>query len=85
MGVILFAGNAYLQMPLTTDFAAAQLFLKSANTNQAPTQGTAISDAIDLAEQSFEPDNKHHKALIIITDGENHDQENDEQPRRADL
>ncbi len=75
MGVIIFAGNAYLQMPLTTDYAAAQLFLKSANTKQAPTQGTAISEAIDLAERSFEEDNKHHKALIIVTDGENHDEE----------
>ncbi len=75
MGVIIFAGNAYLQMPLTTDYAAAQLFLRSANTKQAPTQGTAISEAIDLAETSFEEDNKHHKALIIITDGENHDEE----------
>ena len=75
MGVIIFAGNAYLQMPLTTDYAAAQLFLKSANTKQAPTQGTAISEAIDLAERSFEEDNKHHKALIVITDGENHDEE----------
>ncbi len=83
MGVIIFAGNAYLQMPLTTDYAAAQLFLRSANTNQAPTQGTAISEAIDLAEKSFEEDNKHHKALIIITDGENHDQETLERTKKA--
>jgi Ca-activated chloride channel homolog len=83
MGVIIFAGNAYLQMPLTTDYAAAQLFLKSANTNQAPTQGTAISDAIDLAERSFEEDNKHHKALIIITDGENHDEETLQRAKEA--
>ncbi len=83
MGVIIFAGNAYLQMPLTTDYAAAQLFLKSANTNQAPTQGTAISEAIDLAEQSFEEDNKHHKALIIITDGENHDEETLNRAKKA--
>ncbi len=75
IGTIIFAGNAYLQIPLTTDYAAAQLFLKSANPNMAPSQGTAISDAIDLAEQSFEENNKHHKALVIITDGENHDQE----------
>lgn len=83
MGVILFAGNAYLQMPLTTDYAAAQLFLKSANTRQAPTQGTAISEAIDLAERSFETDNKHHRALIIVTDGENHDEETLERAKAA--
>ena len=74
-GFIIFAGNAYLQMPLTTDYAAAELFIKSANTQQAPSQGTAISDAIDLAERAFEPENQHHKALVIITDGETHDQE----------
>ena len=75
LGIILFAGNAYLQMPLTTDYAAAQLFLRSANPSQAPAQGTAISEAIDLAEQSFEEDNKQHKAIIIISDGETHDQD----------
>jgi len=75
LGIILFAGNAYLQMPLTTDYAAAQLFLRSANPGQAPTQGTAISEAIDLAEQSFEEDNKQHKAIIIVSDGETHDED----------
>ncbi len=75
LGIILFAGNAYMQMPLTTDYAAAQLFLRSANPNQAPAQGTAISEAIDLAEQSFEEENKQHKAIIIISDGETHDED----------
>ncbi len=83
IGIIIFAGNAYLQMPLTTDYAAAELFVRSANTKQAPTQGTAISEAIDLAERSFEQDNKHHKALIIITDGESHDQDALERAREA--
>ena len=75
LGTIIFAGNAYLQVPLTTDYAAANLFIKSANTRMAPTQGTAIVDAIDLAARSFEEENKNHKALVIITDGENHDDE----------
>lgn len=74
IGIIIFAGNAYLQMPLTTDYAAAQLFLRSANPEMAPSQGTAISDAIELAEQSFEEENKHHKVLIVISDGENHEE-----------
>ncbi len=73
IGLILFAGNAYLQMPLTNDYAAAAMFIKSANTGLAPTQGTAIAEVIDLATRSFSEDNKHHKALVIITDGENHD------------
>jgi Ca-activated chloride channel homolog len=83
IGIIIFAGNAYLQMPLTTDYAAATLFMKSANTEMAPTQGTAIADAIELAERSFAKDNKHHKALVIITDGENHDEEALEKMREA--
>ena len=83
MGIIVFAGNAYLQMPLTTDYAAAQLFLRSANPNQAPTQGTAISDVLDLAEQSFDEENKQHKAIIIVTDGETHDQETIEFAQKA--
>ena len=74
IGIVIFAGNAYLQMPLTTDYAAAQLFVKSANPELAPTQGTAISDAIDLAKRTFEENNKQHKALIVITDGENHEE-----------
>jgi len=83
LGLIIFAGNAYLQMPLTTDYKAAQLFIKSANTEMAPTQGTAIGEVIDLAERCFEENNKHHKALVIITDGENHDKEAIERMRYA--
>ncbi|MEM7101997.1 MAG: VWA domain-containing protein [Bacteroidota bacterium] len=73
IGLIIFAGNAYLQMPLTTDYAAASLFIKSADPTLAPTQGTAIAEAIDLAMESFDESNKFHKALIIISDGENHE------------
>lgn len=75
LGFIIFAGNAYLQVPLTTDYAALQLFIKSANPEQVPVQGTAIGDAVSLAYRSFEPQNKKHKALIIISDGESHDVE----------
>jgi Ca-activated chloride channel family protein len=59
------------------------MFIKSANPQMAPSQGTAIVDAIDLAERSFEEDNKHHKALIIISDGENHDTEAIERAQEA--
>jgi len=75
VGLILFAGNAYLQMPLTNDYAAAKLFTRSASTDQATSQGTAISDAIYLAEQLFSDKEKYHRALIIISDGENHDED----------
>ena len=83
LGVIIFAGNAYLQVPLTTDYAAAELFIKSANPDMAPSQGTAIADAIDLAERSFEDENKNHKALVIISDGENHEEEALERAQKA--
>lgn len=73
IGLVLFAGNAYLQMPLTTDYAAATLFIKSANTRLAASQGTAIGDAISLSRTVFDPEDNFHKALIIITDGETHD------------
>lgn len=75
LGLILFAGNAYLQMPLTTDYSAATIFTKSANPYQAPTPGTAIGDALDLAMQSFDEENESDKVVIIITDGENHEEE----------
>lgn len=83
VGVIVFAGNAYLQTPLTTDYGAAQMLLKTASPEQAPSQGTAISDAIELAENVFGEDNKAHKALVVITDGENHDKETLERARVA--
>lgn len=73
VGIIVFAGNAYLQMPLTVDYSAGKLFLKSIDTEIVPTQGTAIGDAIRLAMSSFEAGEKKYKALVIITDGENHE------------
>lgn len=73
IGIIVFAGNAYVQLPITTDFAAAKLFLSSIDTDIIPTQGTAIGSAIDLATESFVGQDNKHKALVIITDGENHE------------
>jgi len=75
LGLILFAGNAYLQMPLTTDYSAATIFTKGANPYQAPSPGTAIGDALDMAMQSFDEENESDKVVIIITDGENHEEE----------
>lgn len=71
LGMVVFAGKAYKQMPVTTDYAAARLMLSTVNTDLIPVQGTAIADAIDLSVNSFD-DNEHQKAVIIITDGENH-------------
>ena len=72
IGIIIFAGNAYKQLPLTTDYAAARLFLSAVDTKIVPSQGTAIGEAIDLAVASFD-DGEHNKAIIVITDGENHE------------
>jgi len=71
IGLIVFAGRAYKLLPLTTDYSAAKLFLSSVDTKIVPVQGTAIGSAINLAARSFEKD-KHNKAIIVITDGENH-------------
>ena len=73
IGLIVFAGDAYVQMPITTDYSAAKLFLSTINTNMVPTQGTAIGAAIDLGMKSFDFKNGTGKAMIIITDGENHE------------
>ncbi len=73
IGLIVFAGEAYTQIPITTDYNSAKLFLESVNTQTVPRQGTAIGSAIDLAMRSFTPAGDANKAIIIITDGENHE------------
>jgi Ca-activated chloride channel family protein len=73
IGLIVFAGKAYLQMPITIDYSAAKLFLRNINTEMVPTQGTAIAEAIQLAINAFDAKDKKHKVLVIITDGENHE------------
>lgn len=73
IGLIVFAGEAYVQLPVTTDYSAAKLFLNTVNTNMVPTQGTAIGAAIELGMRSFDFKNGTGKAMIIITDGENHE------------
>lgn len=73
IGIIVFAGQAYVQLPLTTDYAAAKLFLSTVSTDIVPTQGTAVGSAIDLAIKSFGEKQDKNRAIIIITDGENHE------------
>ncbi|MBL4708560.1 MAG: VWA domain-containing protein [Flavobacteriales bacterium] len=73
LGIIVFAGQAYTQLPITTDYSAAKLFLNTIDTDIVPTQGTAIGAAIDLAIKSFNYEQGGNKALIIVTDGENHE------------
>lgn len=73
IGIVVFAGEAYVQLPVTTDYSAAKLFLNSINTSMVPTQGTAIGAAIDLGMKSFDFNDGTGKSMIIITDGENHE------------
>ncbi|MBS1615132.1 MAG: VWA domain-containing protein [Bacteroidetes bacterium] len=74
VGLIIFAGRAYLQAPLTVDYASVQLMLQNASPAMAPTQGTVIGDAIEMAMKSFSQKERNHKTLIIISDGEDHDE-----------
>lgn len=75
IGLIVFAGKAYKQLPITTDYAAAKMFLETVNTNIIPTQGTNIGAAIEMAATSFNSEEKtKNKVIIVITDGEDHEQ-----------
>ncbi len=75
VGIVIFAGKAYLQMPLTGDLAAAKMYLSSATTESVPTQGTVIGDALKMCYASFNPKEKKYKTVILISDGEDHDEE----------
>lgn len=82
IGIVVFAGKAYLQLPITTDYSAAKMFLSTINTQMIPTQGTVIADAIELGINSFD-ENDHSKAIIIITDGESHEGDAIKQAQKA--
>jgi Ca-activated chloride channel family protein len=71
VGLVVFAGNAYLQLPLTSDFGAAKMFLETIDPNMVPTQGTAIDEAIQQAQSGYPDEQGKHKAMIILSDGEN--------------
>ncbi|CAN5155700.1 VWA domain-containing protein [soil metagenome] len=76
VGLIVFAGHSYIQMPLTSDKAATKIFLNSITTDMVPTQGTSLADAIRIAVKSFNEDEAgKFKALIILSDGEDHEGE----------
>ncbi|MDQ3048714.1 MAG: VWA domain-containing protein, partial [Bacteroidota bacterium] len=75
IGIIVFAGEAYVQLPITTDYSAAKLFLQSIDTDMIPTQGTNIGAAISLSMESFGKDEGKNKAIVILTDGEDNEAE----------
>ena len=73
IGLIVFAGNSFVQLPITTDYVSAKMFLNSISTGSVPIQGTAIGDAIGTALRSFSAQSDKSRAIIVITDGENHE------------
>ncbi len=83
LGIVVFAGEAFVQLPLTTDRSAAKLFLGGLGPGSVGTQGTAIGAAIELAHRSFDPEAHGGKAIIVITDGENHEDDAVEAAQRA--
>jgi len=73
IGLIVFAGQSYVQFPLTTDYGAAKMMLDAVSTNSVPEQGTAIASSIEKALASFKKNTETKKAIIVITDGEDHE------------
>lgn len=73
IGLVIFAGSTFVQLPVTTDYVSAKMFLNSITTESVPVQGTAIGDAIGTAVRSFSSQSANSRAIIVITDGENHE------------
>ena len=75
VGIIIYAGNAYPLLPITTDHAAANMFLQNASPDMVSSQGTAINEALELAKTYYNNDDQTNKFLIILSDGEDHQEE----------
>ena len=73
IALVVFAGDAYVQLPITDDFISIEMFLESISTNLVSRQGTDIGEAIKMASRCFTPNDKIGKAIVLITDGENHE------------
>ena len=73
IGLIIFAGESFVQLPVTSDYVSAKIFLNSITTESVPVQGTAMGDAIRTAIKSFTSESENSRAIILITDGENHE------------
>ena len=73
IGLIVFAGSSFVQLPITTDYVSAKMFLNSISPESVPIQGTAIGEAINTAIRSFSAQSEKSRAIIVITDGENHE------------
>lgn len=83
IGLIVFAGSSFVQLPITTDYVSAKMFLNSISTESVPIQGTAIGDAINTAIRSFSAQSDKSRAVIVITDGENHEDDPEAAAKQA--
>lgn len=83
IGILFFAGNSYLQMPLSLDYASALMYVQSVTTAMAPTQGSSMSEAITLAVNQQKESDNAQKALILVSDGEDHEGESEEAAEKA--
>jgi Ca-activated chloride channel homolog len=84
IGLVLFAGRAYMQMPLTTDHGAAEMYVQNAQPGVVPSQGTMISEALKLSASAFNSKERKYKAIVLITDGEDHDPESLEMTKQLE-
>lgn len=75
IGLVIFAGKAYLQMPMTTDHSAAKMYLAATSPDDVPTQGTVFSEALKMCYAAFNTKEKKYRSIILITDGEDHDED----------
>jgi Ca-activated chloride channel family protein len=75
IGLILFAGRAYLQMPLTSDHGAARMYIENASPDAVPTQGTVFGEALSMANMAFNSKERKYKSIVLVSDGEDHDPE----------
>jgi len=73
VGMIVFAGTAHLHFPLTSDYAAARLFLNAVDTRLVQVQGTVLSEALQLAGDTFDPETRKYQTMVVLSDGEDHD------------
>lgn len=73
IGLVVFAGTSFVQLPVTTDYASAKMFLNSINTESVPIQGTALGEALMTCIRSFSNQSERSRVIIVITDGENHE------------
>ena len=73
IGLVIFAGTSFVQLPVTTDYISAKMFLNNISTSSVPVQGTAIGEAINTCIRSFSAQSEKSRVIIVITDGENHE------------